>query len=126
LIVGVEHPTRLRHSSALPSASRTFPQTKVKECTSTSTTTTQHYVLFDEKITGKLDFEKQHLPPDSFPAVLHPPANASHPPGREIRLLLEKLWDCRPRPSNPTLRDLICGMKETTTYRLAVSLLGIY
>jgi hypothetical protein len=55
------------------------------------------------------------FPPDSFPAVLHPPANASHPPGREIRLLLEKPWGCWPRPPNPTLRDLIWGMKETTT-----------
>jgi len=93
---------------------------------STSITTTQHCVLFDEKIARKLDFESSTFPPDSSPAVLHPPANVSHPPAREIRLLLEKPWDCRPRPPKPTLRELICGMKDTTTYRLAVSLLSIY
>lgn len=115
MIVGVEHPPRLRHSSAVPSASRnlTLPQKKNKECISTSTTTTKHYVGFAQQNCNKArSREAAPPPPDSSAAILHPPANESHPPGREIRLLLEKSWDCRPRPPNPTLRDLICGMKE--------------
>jgi len=65
------------------------------------------------------------FPPDHLNGT-ESPANPLHPPGKEIRLLLEKPWDCWPRPPNPTLRDVICGMKEIVTYTLAGSLSSIY